>query len=178
MTPVATAPLRLNLGCRKTRVPGFLNFDIRPEQDVDVVGDASDLKRYADGSVEEILASNILEHWPHVQTIEVLREWSRVLRPGGKLYLSVPDFESIVRLWNTTGRLDDWMIYHLYGEQGYDQQYHYIIFTWPNMRELLANAGFSSAQRVKSLPFGLADASSLLDNVTKQPVALNCIATK
>lgn len=43
---------------------------------------------FADGSVDDLLAFHTLEHF--VDPLRVLREWDRVLRPGGALILALP----------------------------------------------------------------------------------------
>lgn len=50
-----------------------------------------------DGSAEIIRASHCLEHFSHRDIGAVIAEWVRVLKPGGKLMLAVPDFERIAR---------------------------------------------------------------------------------
>ena len=168
--------LRLNLGCSKTRVPGFLNFDINPAKDVDLVGDIRDLSQFADGSVADLLASNVLEHISHTQTLACLKEWRRVLASGGKLWLSVPDFDAVIRLYKYEG-LNEYLKNLIWGEQDSQYGYHYICFTWPNLRLQLDQAGFKDAKRVKFLPFGLADASALHDNIENKPTAINVEVT-
>jgi predicted SAM-dependent methyltransferase len=64
---------------------------------VDIQGDISDLSRFESGSVTEIYASHCLEHFPHVRTLDVLKEWRRVMAKGGKVFVSVPDMDYIVR---------------------------------------------------------------------------------
>ena len=78
--------VRLNLGSGRTPIPGWTNVDIKAG------GSAYPLTQYADGSVDEIRASHILEHFSHHEVALVLREWVRVLKRGGKLYIAVPDF--------------------------------------------------------------------------------------
>jgi hypothetical protein len=38
-----------------------------------------------------------LEHFPRGQILEVLRNWVRVLKPGGRLRVAVPDFEKVAQ---------------------------------------------------------------------------------
>jgi SAM-dependent methyltransferase len=85
---VATKPLKLNLGGQGSFLPGFINVDA-------LVGTKVFPLPYADGSVSEIYASHILEHFSHRQTLDVLREWVRVLEPDGLLRVAVPDYDKI-----------------------------------------------------------------------------------
>jgi len=54
----------------------------------DVVADAQALP-FADGSLDFVIASHVLEHMP--LTLAALREWYRVLAPRGVLVLKIPD---------------------------------------------------------------------------------------
>lgn len=76
--------IRLNIGGGDTEVPGFVNFDIK---------DGNDARKlpYEDGTVDEIRASHVLEHFSHRETADVLAEWVRVLKPGGWLRVAVPN---------------------------------------------------------------------------------------
>ena len=55
---------------------------------VDFLADARALP-IADGTLDYLCSSHVLEHLP--DPIAALHEWHRVLRPGGMLYLVVPD---------------------------------------------------------------------------------------
>jgi len=165
--------IRLNLGANGTRVPGFKNVDLNAGSDVDLVCDVSELKSFSDGSVDEILASNILEHFPHVKTVTVLKEWCRVLKPEGKLHISVPDFDACVQVYLKSGIFGGWLQNYLYGDQYHQYAFHYTTFNYPTIRKLLDDAGFSRVRRVKSLPFGLQDTSEIKDSWFYTRMALN-----
>lgn len=53
-----------------------------------VIGDATELP-FANGSLDFIVASHVLEHLPF--PLRALRRWHDALRPGGALLLRVPD---------------------------------------------------------------------------------------
>ena len=57
-----------------------------------VVGDCSDLSRFADGSFDVVFASNLLEHLDRGTASRLLAESKRVLSPGGRLILMQPNF--------------------------------------------------------------------------------------
>ena len=54
---------------------------------------------FADGSVSRLRANQVLEHqsWELVEA--TLREWARVLRPGGAITLGVPDARLLATQW-------------------------------------------------------------------------------
>lgn len=93
MAPALTA-IRLNLGCGAARRDGFVNVDLRPEV-ADVVADVRSLSLWADESVDEIHADDVLEHFPAAQTQAILREWRRVLVPGGTLTIRCPNLHAL-----------------------------------------------------------------------------------
>lgn len=78
--------MKLNLGCSDRHVPGFLNVDIAPP--ADVVADLSRPWPWADGSIAEIKAHDIIEHLP--DKIQTMNEAWRVLAPGGTFDVVVP----------------------------------------------------------------------------------------
>lgn len=168
--------IRLNLGGRGTKIPGFLTVDLSKEHDVDMSADVSKLP-IEDDSVSEIYASQILEHFPHVQTLDVLSEWHRVLRPKGKIVIGVPDFDRAVALYKQYG-LTDYICNFLYGDQTYDLAYHYAPFTFARLAGLLSKGGFVGIKRLTVMPHGLADCSDQVCNADGKPVSLNVEAFK
>ncbi|MGL5819942.1 MAG: class I SAM-dependent methyltransferase [Phycicoccus sp.] len=59
---------------------------------VPVVGDCTDLARFADDSFDVVFASNLLEHLERADATRLLAGARRVLRPGGRLVLMQPNF--------------------------------------------------------------------------------------
>jgi len=55
----------------------------------DIVADADKLPMLADGSEDFVIANHLMEHLP--DPIAAMKEWYRVLRPGGILFLGLPD---------------------------------------------------------------------------------------
>lgn len=168
----------LNLGSRNRAIPGFLSMDCDQHEGVDIVGDIADLSRFEDGSVGEIYSSHCLEHFPHPRTLSVLKEWHRVLVPGGKLYVAVPDFRRTVELYLRHG-LNDWTQNYLMGDQGYATAFHYAIFDEDRMRFLLQQAGFRDSERVEMFDIGDPDdCSRNASTADGLPVSLNMEAVK
>ncbi|MDF1799533.1 MAG: class I SAM-dependent methyltransferase [Planctomycetota bacterium] len=55
----------------------------------DVQASGDDLHMFADGELDFVVARHNIEHY--VDPIKTIQEWKRVLRPGGKLAMIVPD---------------------------------------------------------------------------------------
>lgn len=84
--------LRLNLGCDRTQIAGYVGVDFNPDVDPDVLADVEHLP-FEDDSADEIYASHVLEHLPYDS--KALQEWLRVLKPGGMLTVVVPDINGV-----------------------------------------------------------------------------------
>lgn len=88
--------VKLNIGCGGVRLPGYIGIDSNPKSGADIIRPAHNLP-YLDGEVDEIRSSHMLEHVEHLSA--TLFEWFRVLKPGGLLWIRVPNFEVYVREW-------------------------------------------------------------------------------
>jgi predicted SAM-dependent methyltransferase len=95
--------LKLNLGAGHTSLDAYLNVDrCYPERNTDGLtrgcwqGDVFPLD-FEDGSVDEVRASHVLEHFSHRETLSVITDWVRVLKPGGTLKVAVPNFRWIAQ---------------------------------------------------------------------------------
>lgn len=182
MIETATQPLRLSLGGAgegylDSRIPGFTVVDLRDSPGTDIVCDVQDLSRFETGSVDALYASNVLEHFPIERTVPVLQEWRRVLKPGSKLYVSVPDFDAAVKLYQQVG-LTLWLKYHLWGDQKHSLNYHYVCFTFASLAKDLLDAGFSDIKRVKFFGIGENDGSHNVDSITHELISVNVTAIK
>jgi SAM-dependent methyltransferase len=164
--------IRLLIGGRTTHIDGFLNVDLFEGEGVDIRADASNLSMFKDGEVSEIYCSHILEHFPHVKTLSVLKEWRRVLKRGSKAYIAVPDFDVMIKHYLSIG-LTDWIANMLYGDQIYDLAFHYAPFTFARLATLVTKAGFSDVKRIKDMPYGINDCSHLVDTISGHSVSLN-----
>jgi SAM-dependent methyltransferase len=81
----------LEIGPGPERIAGFETLNVISGHNVDYVWDATDKLPFKNDTFQVIYASHILEHVPWYQTLNVVREWVRILRPGGSLEIWVPD---------------------------------------------------------------------------------------
>jgi len=162
----AARSARLHLGCGDVRIDGWCNVDVDPSTAADVIDDILRLERFADGTADAIYACHVLEHVAHEEVLRTLRTWRRVLKPGGDLYVSVPDIDRIVRIYAANWehfqtRPNAPWIGLIYGGQLDRFDFHKTGFNLCWMTELLERAGFADVSEYPHAPhpFGVVDAS-------------------
>jgi len=141
--------LTLNVGCGertyKEYPPGYkcINYDERENlNNIDEVGDVRDLSKFPDENFDYILASDIIEHFPIVETNKILAEWKRVLIVGGIIEFRMPNLKVICKKY-IDGKHDtkhtSWL---LYGGQGYSGNFHYVGYDKQWFSSILETNGF------------------------------------
>ncbi len=139
---------KLHLGCGPKKLDGYYHIDALAYPHVDHVGPVDDLSFIADGQVGHIYACHLLEHFGRAEHIEVLKEWRRVLRPGGTLRLAVPDFRACAELY-LAGKLENGLETIrglLMGGQKDEYDYHKVVFDRETLTQTLLDVGFSSVR--------------------------------
>ncbi len=139
--------ISLHLGCGKRYIPEFTyHIDARKFSHIDYVASADKLDMFKDNSADLIYACHLLEHFKRNETDKVLKEWRRVLKKGGVLRISVPDFSVLVKVYS---RYKDLSLISgpLYGRQDYPENTHYTSFDFKFLKKLLEKAGFKDIRR-------------------------------
>ena len=94
--PISAAAIRMDLPTPYTRVG---------QASVQLGGDCRDLFWLRDGVLDYVYSSHVLEDFPAAETSSILREWTRVLRPGGRLILLLPDQQRYLKYCRRTGQI-------------------------------------------------------------------------
>jgi len=136
--------LKLHIGCGMRRIPGYVHVDILDASHIDYRCSVDSLPQFADNSASLIYASHVLEHFGRYEVENVLREWHRVLAPGGVLRIAVPDFAAVVAMYEQEGLRDgtSGLVGLICGGQRDEFDFHKIIFDRPFLTYLLTKTGF------------------------------------
>ena len=147
---------KLNIGGHQ-RADGWEIFNAVDAPEVDHLGNAADLSKFADETFESLYSSNVLEHIDYLQLEKLLREWKRVLIPGGKIYVSVPNFDKIATLLIKRKKSDLKSQFHLmrmiFGEHIDKSDYNCIGLNQTILTHFLHSAGFINIQKVDNFQF-------------------------
>jgi SAM-dependent methyltransferase len=126
---MAEEAIKLNIGAGDQELPGFTPIDRKGGKE------AYPLANYADGSVDEIRAVHVLEHFPRQDVPKVLGEWARVLRPGGRIRVAVPDMKWCLQQY-AAGIPVDIEGFLMGGQQDADD-FHHALFDEPGLIEMM-----------------------------------------
>jgi len=137
----------LHLGCGDIDAPGFINVDARSLPHVHIVTKRLfDLYMVPDGAVDLVYMCHVLEHVAHQELHPTLVELRRVLKAGGLLRVSVPDFDKMLDIYHQTDKDILAIEPPMMGGQDYAFNFHYSLFNAARLKQSLEAAGFRDVQ--------------------------------
>lgn len=142
--------LYLNIGCgdniKKDESVQWINIDCRKLKNIDYVMQAEKLE-FENNVFDMVYVTHVLEHFSWKLVPDILKEWIRVLKPKGELYIAVPDILKIAQYFSA-GKLGADMVFsYLYGGQGYDENFHKAGFCHSTLTRQMKNAGLKHIQK-------------------------------
>lgn len=139
---MTAALLRLNLGCGPLVYLGELGVDREATPAVDVRADLRALP-FRSGCAEFVRLDHVLEHLEGRYALGVLTEARRVLAPGGRLRVGIPDLRACCQAYLDSRTLADkiYWVRILYGAQTHAGEYHKGGYDADSLRDLLEAAG-------------------------------------
>lgn len=110
--------MKLNIGCGGRRLPGYTGVDVVQRPATDIIAPADKIP-LADGCADEVMAIHLVEHLLPWLVPNALKEWHRLLKPGGILVLEMPDIvkacqnllDGVMRGGKHPNQLSYWAIY-------------------------------------------------------------------
>jgi len=151
--------MKLHLGCNKRFLSGYTHIDLAEYQHINFKHDIRTLPMINTDSVDEIYASHVIDYFDRVEIIDILKEWYRVIKPGGIIRLAVPDFEAMATIYinnKRKGNNDPKKTFPLNGTdilfgrwevKGYGFIYHKAAYDFLILEDLLKDIGFKNVKR-------------------------------
>jgi predicted SAM-dependent methyltransferase len=144
--------MKLHVG-GKEKKEGWKILNIQKNENVDFIGNISDLSQFNNNSTSEIYASHVLEHVGQKKIKETLKGIYRILKKEGKFYISVPDMDVLCKIF-INEKAPPKVKYHvmrmMFGGQVDQYDFHYFGWNFLFMKDFLKEAGFNKIERVKS----------------------------
>ncbi|MGB5961047.1 MAG: methyltransferase domain-containing protein [Coleofasciculaceae cyanobacterium] len=173
-------PFKLHIGGKESH-PDWKILDVESRPEVDYVANAQDLSQFENNSLDVIYASHVLEHFYYNlnnELIDTLKEWHRVLKPNGKLLVSVPDLRTLCWLYLNPNLLPierHQLMRIMFGGQTNIHDVHKVGFDFEVLALYLEESGFQEYEQVSEFNL-FKDCSSL--QLLNTLISLNVIATK
>jgi len=142
-------PDKIELGAGANPTPGYFHCDIRRHPHIDVVCDSRSLP-LRENSCFEVYLRHHLEHFTEKEGEQVLKEILRVLRPGGRVYIIVPNIDFHMRQFYDGDRR--WAMAGFWGWQNNDYDIHKWGYNFEVLQEKLAGVGFINITNFTAAP--------------------------
>ena len=147
--------VKLHLGCGGVRWLDFINVDLYPHDEsrrdesrdgciADVFADMRNLG-LPDESIDEIFTSHTIDHLTRWEAVDMLRDWYRMLKPGGLVVIEAADFNRCVLwLFHPSRRKRELARNRFYGNQWdrIDYETHRYVWSVKELRGVLGDLGF------------------------------------
>jgi predicted SAM-dependent methyltransferase len=146
----------LNIGCGKKPKPHTINLNYEWYPFIDLTWDITKPLPLSDGSLKGIYTEHVLEHLPFQMIPRILRDWFRVLEPGGGLRILVPDAELYLKTYvEVKGGKPATFPYHdllktpmMHVNRVFRDFDHLFAYDFETFERILKEVGFGNIQRV------------------------------
>jgi predicted SAM-dependent methyltransferase len=175
---------KLHIGCGAHPLAGWLNSDYHPKLKDIFHLDATKPFPFKNNEFQYIFSEHMIEHISYLDGLSMLKECSRVLKPGGKIRIATPDLSFLIDLYKTdktklqneyivdsTNRYINYVPF--YDETFVINNYvrawgHKFIYSEKVLRHSLEQAGFENIVRF-DVTESLDENLSNLENVGRKP---------
>jgi predicted SAM-dependent methyltransferase len=175
----------LNIGCGFEPKDNFINLNLEWTPNVDICWDiTAERVPLATNSMEGIFTEHCLEHITFEQCLETLKEFHRLLKPGGNIRIVVPDAELYFDLYQARKTNKSVTLPYIKTEETpvisinriFRDHGHLFIYDFETMAHLMQKAGFRDVKK-ESYSTGR-DNRLLIDQAYRAVESLYVEATK
>jgi predicted SAM-dependent methyltransferase len=170
---------KLHIG-GKQQAEGWEILNANPGPNVDHVCNAINLDIFDSDTFSDVYASHVLEHFDYMADLNIaLKEWNRVLTPGGTIHISVPDLDVLATMltqkdiYNGTERFH--IMRMLFGGHIDQYDFHQVGLNLEFLSVFLIGAEFENIKQVKMLDLFNDTSCMLFKGI---PISLNVTANK
>jgi ubiquinone/menaquinone biosynthesis C-methylase UbiE len=124
-------------------------MDVKPDMELDI----SKRLPFPDDYADEVHSYHVIEHFYRWDIDLILREWRRVLKPGGVMVIECPSFDKIRwMLLSPRGRDVSLAMLGLYGAQefGTPESVHKWCYSAYELEGILWGVGFDKVKRLEA----------------------------
>lgn len=139
---------KLHIGCGDIYWDTHTNIDLYSEK-ADIKADALNLPIESD-SYDLAESHHLIEHLYKSDAEKALKEWCRVLKPGGYIFLSCPDINAAFETMKDT--LWDNAMHCVYGGEEPGMKHHYG-YSRESLKQALEVAGFTNVEVKTAIGF-------------------------
>ena len=179
----------LHIGCGSLRYSGWMNTDLVGTPGIDFALDVEKPLPIANGVLDAIYGSEVIEHIQRETAKRFLHQAYRVLKPGGVLRLTTPDLKAVCEIYmgiNDQTSLEDqkstWLEHEFSPDYWINTFFrgwgHQWIWDFESLTELIRSSGFDRVERVQ--PQVTKSGMSELENLGTRygvPAPKHCWAT-
>jgi hypothetical protein len=169
-----TYPTKLNIGCGYDKRAGYLNVDMDPKCEPDLLIVNNDYSAIPTSYFEEVIAFDVIEHIPRAKTIGTLLDWNSYLVPEGRLVVQTSSILGVAQQLIKTPTFEHHFNWSscLFGNQQHPGDFHFNGFTEQTLRVALIACGFQISQfEVREEWLFYAEANKILDWTRSVPNA-------
>jgi ABC-type polysaccharide/polyol phosphate transport system ATPase subunit/glycosyltransferase involved in cell wall biosynthesis len=144
---------KIDIGAGSRISPDYVHLDSRGIDHIEIVCPAGTLP-IPDGMLDEVYSRHTIEHFAGNDIRNVLSEWTRVLKNGGKLVLNYPDFDKYIEWF---GEKQDLPIEEksrlIYGDQNYSENVHRCAINDAGVEAMLRDLGLTDIASIDAPVF-------------------------
>lgn len=160
---------KLQLGCGKNTLEGWLNADLKPTKRT-IFLDAAKRLPFDNCTFDYVFSEHLIEHLKYQDGVRLIQESYRILKNRGKIRISTPDLSFLIQLytenkadlqeryirWTVDSTLPDIGIYsdtfvinNFFRDCTRKFIDHKFIYDYKTLKDILQNCGFVNVSRYK-----------------------------
>lgn len=154
--------VKLNVGCGTDYKEGWINIDNNSDANIEKLDLNWDLRNplpFKDESVDYIFNEHFIEHLTIEESQRSIKDFMRVLKPGGVMRIAMPDLEESIKIyldknWKKKSFIKDHSLEFVETpaellNMSFSWWGHKWIYDWTELQRRLKQAGYSNFKRCK-----------------------------